>query len=313
MNNFWEKLKKKGAPIYVLAPMAGVTDSPFRQLCKEFGADVAVSEMASVAALTHAPAKTLAMLKSVKSEKPYVVQLFGSSPEQFAKAVRKLSQDKKLKIDGFDINFGCPVPKVLKQGAGSALFKDVAKSREVIEAVLANTNLPVSVKTRAKVGSVSVIDWLKAMSDLPIAAIMIHGRTLAQGFAGEVDASIIKEARKYFKGIIIANGGVNDLASAEKLLKISKADGLGLGRGVYGRPWLFKELKQQKPINKNKKEIFKLMIKHAKLAKSYNNNFNEFKKHLLWYVSGLSDAKKIRQELIKINGFEELKKFKISK
>ncbi len=312
MSNFWEKLKKTGRPIYVLAPMAGITDWPFRQICREFGSDVVVSEMASVAALAYSPAKTLAMLANPKKVRPYVVQLFGSSPEQFAKAVKLLSRQSKIKIDGWDINFGCPVPKVLKQGAGSALFKDLKKSRQVIEAVLANTNLPVSVKVRSKVGSITVIDFLKTIKDLPVAAIMIHGRSLAQGFAGPVDAGIIKQARQYFKGVIIANGGVNDLASAKKLLAESGADGLGLARGVLGKPWLFQELKGKNEKVKAKSSqdlrfIKKVIIKHGRLVEKYNGNFQDFRKHLCWYASGLPKAKDLRQKFIKVNSLAEIK------
>lgn len=316
MANFWEKLKKSGQPILVLAPMAGVTDSPFRQICREFGADVLYSEMASVAALAYAPAKTLAMLASQKSEAPYVIQLFGAEPKQFAKAACLLTDKKKIKAwgiknyhlpDGLDINFGCPVPKVLKQGAGAALFKDLKKSRLVIEAVLNSTNLPVSIKIRAAAGSVKAEDFLKNIQPLPISAVMIHGRTLTQGFSGSVDAQIIKEARQYFSGVILANGGVKNLLGGEKLLAASGADGLGLATGALGRPWLFQELKKGRVINKNSKEIFALMLKHAKLVKKYNNNFQEFRKHLLWYVGGLPNSKKLRQELMAVNNFEELK------
>lgn len=315
MSNFWEKLNKIGRPILVLAPMAGITDSPFRRLCKRFGADVVVSEMASVAALAYSPAKTLAMLTSAKSERPYVVQLFGSNPEQFAKAVKLLSSNKKIKIDGFDINFGCPVAKVLKQGAGCALFKDLAKSRQIIEAVLNNTDLPVSVKVRAKVGSVTVIDFLKNIKDLPVSALMIHGRTLAQGFSGPVDYKIIKEARQYFKGVIIANGGINNLADAERTLKVSHADGLGIGRGALGRPWIFQELKNKKTSQPDvAANAFsygepqkKIILKHAKLVAKYNGNFGEFRKHLCWYSAGMSGGKKLRQEMVKVNSFNDVK------
>lgn len=304
MNNFWEKLKKTSRPILVLAPMAGITDSPFRQICKDFGADVVVSEMASVAALVHSPAKTLSMLTSVKKEKPYVVQLFGSKPEQFAKAVKLLNNNKKIKIDGFDINFGCPVAKVLKQGAGSALFKDLVKSREVIEAVLNNTKLPVSVKIRSKVGSVTAIDFLKNIQDLPVSAVMIHGRTLAQGFSGKADYKIIKEARQYFKGVIIANGGVNDWVVATELLAKSGADGLGLARGVLGKPWLFREIRRKKT---SKVDVKNIILKHAKLVDKYNGNFGEFRKHLCWYSAGLSDAKRLRKEFVKVDSLRDVK------
>jgi nifR3 family TIM-barrel protein len=323
MSNFWEKLKKTGSPVLVLAPMAGITDSPFRQICRGFGADVVVSEMASATALVYAPKKTLAMLTSVKAEAPYVIQLFGSNPEHFAKAVKLLTDIKAVKKlgvsnyrlpDGLDINFGCPVAKVLKQGAGCALFKDLAKSRQVIEAVLANTNLPVSIKTRTQAGQVNILDWLDNIADLPISALMIHGRTLAQGFSGPVDYKIIKEARQHFKGVIIANGGINNSTGAKEVLKASVADGLGIGRGALGHPWIFQELqpKADPPLaEKNKKtpprDVRKIILQHAKLVEKYNGNFGEFRKHLCWYATGLPNAKKLRGEFIKVNSLKDVK------
>ncbi len=315
MNNFWLKLKQPQRAIYALAPLAGITDSPFRQLCREYGADVVYSEMASVAALSHAPAKTLELLKATKKEAPYVVQLFGARPEQFARAARLISHNKTIKADGLDINFGCPVSKVMKQGAGAALFKDLTKARQVIEAVLANTDLPVSVKVRSRVGQVTVIDFLRAIKDLPIQAVMIHGRSLAQGFSGPVDAKIIKQARRYFAGVILANGGVKDIVSAKTLWQESAADGVGIGRGALGRPWIFAELKAKsenvKSTTKNFKDlefIKQVIIKHAKLVERSGGNFQEFRKHLCWYVAGLPNAKKLREQFIKVNSLGDVRK-----
>ncbi len=305
MNNFWLKLKQPQRAIYALAPLAGITDSPFRQLCREHGADVVYSEMASVAALSHAPAKTLELLKATKKEAPYVVQLFGARPEQFARAARLISHNKTIKADGLDINFGCPVSKVIKQGAGAALFKDLTKARQVIEAVLANTDLPVSVKVRSRVGQVTVIDFLRAIKDLPIQAVMIHGRSLAQGFSGPVDAKIIKQARRYFAGVILANGGVKDIVSAKTLWQESAADGVGIGQGALGRPWIFQELKNKKTSRPDVKEI---ILKHAKLVEKYNGNFGEFRKHLCWYAAGLPNAKKLREQFIKVNSLGDVRK-----
>ena len=208
MKNFWHKLKKRaelGEPILALAPMAGITDSAFRQIAKSFGADVVYSEMASAAALTYNHEKTLELLKFSKKERPYVVQLFGAKPEHFAKAVQIV--EKKIKPDGFDINFGCPVKKVARQGAGAVLMNDLKLSREIVEACLKNTNLPVSIKIRSRVGAITALDFLKNLADLDISAVMIHGRSMAQGQRGEVDWKIIKKSRPLVKGVLLANGG----------------------------------------------------------------------------------------------------------
>ena len=325
MNNFWLKLKnsrrKAGQAIYALAPMAGVTDSAFRQICKDFGADVVYSEMASATALAYNPAKTLAMLKFSPKERPYVVQLFGSKPEHFAKAVELIQE--KIKPDGIDINFGCPVPKVARQKAGAELFKDLKLSREVLKSVIANTTLPISIKTRTKVGSVDILQFLKNVSDLDIKAVMIHGRTFAQGFSGPVDCEIIKkarlrpawrdsggQARQFFNGIILANGGAVDRQTTQDLLAKTRADGIGIGQGALGRPWIFTEIKSLKFKVKSPEKIFKVALRQAKLAYKLKGEqgIKEMRKHLCWYVQGLAGARKLREKLVRAESLAEIKK-----
>lgn len=311
--NFWIKLNNKNKAILALAPLAGFTDSAFRQICKKYGADVLYSEMASATALFYnqksKESTTLDLLKFDRQiEKYYVVQLFGANPEHFAVAARIISE--KIKPDGIDINFGCPVPKIIKQGAGSGLMKNLKSARAVIEAVIANTDLPVSIKIRTQAGAVDMIKFLQNISDLPVAAVMIHGRSLAQGFAGSADWKTIKDARKYFKGIILANGGINDLGSAQKALRESRADGLGLARGILGRPWLFKEIKKDKQINLSQKQIFKIALSHAELEKEQKGKRGiiEFRKHIVWYMQGMTGAAKLREQLVKVNSLAEIKK-----
>ena len=201
MNNFWLKLKnsrrKAGQAIYALAPMAGITDSAFRQICKDFGADVVYSEMASATALVYNPAKTLAMLKFSPKERPYVVQLFGSKPEHFAKAVELIQE--KIKPDGIDINFGCPVPKVAKQKAGAELFKDLKLSREILKTVIANTTLPISIKTRTKVGSVDILQFLKNVSDLFNPEFAINFRTKNNGEISSLTINLQSEPVEFIR------------------------------------------------------------------------------------------------------------------
>jgi tRNA-dihydrouridine synthase B len=169
--------------------------------------------------------------------------------------------------------------------------------------------LPVSIKIRAKVGKVTAEEFLKNISDLPVAAAMIHARTQAQGFSGEPDWQIVKKARKYFKGVLLANGGINDLATAEKTWKASGADGLGLARGVLGRPWLFTEIKKDKIINLPAEEIFKIAFGHAALVDRLKGKTGlvELRKHLVWYVAGLSGAAKIREQLVKVGSLQDIK------
>lgn len=297
--------------------MAGITDSPWRQICKSQGAVVVYSEMASATALVYNPKKTLELLRSTKKESPYVIQLFGSKPEHFSQAVKLLMDKRKIKElgvkgyrlpDGFDINLGCPVKKILKQDAGSKLFQNLPLAKQVIQAVIDNTDLPVSIKIRSEAGIVDCLQFLKYMKDLDIKAIMIHGRSQKQGFVGPIDFAIIKQAGKIFKGIIIANGGVINLETATELIQATGADGIGIARGAMGNPWLFKAIKQGKEIVKDQKEVMKMILKHAKLVKAYNNNFNEFRQHLLWYVAGLSGAKELRSAFVKCNSLAEVER-----
>lgn len=315
--NFWKTLKKRSEPILALAPLAGFTDSAFRQIGWSYGAAVLYSEMASATALFYNPQikgnQTLKLLEfNPIREKYYVVQLFGAQPEHFAVAARLISQH--IRPDGLDINFGCPVPKIIKQGAGSGLMLDIRRARLVIEAVLANTDLPVSIKIRAGVKDVSALDFIQAIADLPIAAIMIHGRTLQQGFSGPVDWQLMKQARRYFSGIILANGGINDLATAQQALKISQADGLGLARGALGRPWLFKEIITNQQIDLSLPEVFKIALRQATLVNQYKGRSGiiGLRKHLVWYLMGRPGASRLREQLVKVSSLEDVKKILIA-
>lgn len=304
MVNFWAKLDNK--PILALAPMAGVADAAFRRICKPYGVDVLYSEMASVTALVYAPQKTLELVEFDKMEQPYVVQLFGSNPEHFAVAAKIITE--KVKPDGIDINFGCPVKKIQKQGAGAVLMKDMKKAKDCIKATIDNTDLPVSIKTRTKVDTVGVHDFLETISDLDIKALMIHGRSLAQGFSGAIDTKVIKRAKDYFGGVLLANGGINDCSIAKNILDSTDADGLGVARGCMGRPWIFKEIKEGANIAKTKSEIFDIALEHAKLAYRLKGDLGviEMRKHLCWYVHGMSGAREFRQKLVGVNTLADI-------
>lgn len=306
--NFWQEIEK---PILALAPMAGFSDSPFRIITSEYGADVVYSEMASAASIffhqEDLSNRTFDILKFSPSQKAYyVVQLFGSEPEHFAVAAKLV--ERVIEPDGIDLNFGCPVGKVVKQGAGADLMKDLPRARKIIEAVLASTSLPVSIKIRAGAGTNSALDFLANISDLPVSALMIHGRTLAQGFVGDINCQIIKESRQHFSGIILANGGINNLDQAQYILQSTSADGLGFARGVLGKPWLFREFKEKKEINLSKKEIAELAIKHAKLEEELKGPgaIVEFRKHLCWYAQGISGASNLRSKLVKVSNAKEV-------
>ncbi|HQL11937.1 MAG TPA: tRNA-dihydrouridine synthase family protein, partial [bacterium] len=170
--NFWEDLKQKNKPILALAPLAGITDSAQRQLCKYFGADVLYTEMVSSDGLFYNSKTTLAMLKIESSEHPVILQLFGKDPEKY-KIASKIVEEHGF--DGIDINFGCPAKKVVAHSGGVSLMKDLDKCKTIIEAVLNSTSLPVSIKIRAGINNITAIDLIEKIKDLPISAIMIHG------------------------------------------------------------------------------------------------------------------------------------------
>lgn len=306
-NNFWQKLNK---PILALAPMAGYTNFVFRRLCQKEGADVVYSEMASATALFYNKAeknKTLKLLQKYKGEKNYVVQLFGGDEKHFPLAVKIV--EEKIKPDGIDINCGCPVSKVIKQKAGVDLMRESKRARKIIKAVIDNTNLPVSIKIRKEAYGVSALNFVKCLADLNIAAIMVHGRSLSQGFSGPIDFSIIKEIKKIFPRKVIANGNIYDLNIAIETLKKTKADGIALGRGSLSRPWLFREIKNNQELEFGKKELFSYIINHAKeVEKNYGESgIIELRKHLCFYFQGIKKASYYREKLVKVNNTKEIK------
>jgi tRNA-dihydrouridine synthase B len=344
MKNFWQKSKK---PILALAPMAGFTDSAFRQICRQFGADVVYSEMASASGLFYNPKKTLELLKFDKKEKPYVVQLFGSQPEHFAKAARIVTE--KIKPDGIDINLGCPVKKVMKTGAGCALMLDYKLAQKIIKAVCENTAFPVSIKIRAgitginlpkvKPSGISAVDFIQKIKDLPFSAVMIHCRTFEQVFSGSPDYSLAEKIKKIIPDkIVLANGGINPAADALKIIKdYPEVDGLGIARGALGQPWIFGEIKDLlkchpariPPWWKHSKNLIELgsstglrmtnsccfnqikktLLNHLILTVKNKGaqGFKEFRVHIGWYIQGFPGASELRRKLILAKDIQEFK------
>ena len=231
-------------PILALAPMAGITDSAFREICRKNGADVVYSEMASVSALFFKPGKTLELLKFGKKERPYVIQLFGKDPKHFAKATQIVT--KELKPDGIDINFGCPAKKVFGHGSGCALMPQKELAREIISAVCENTDLPVSIKIRAGIKDLTAIHFIENIKDLPFTAVMVHGRTYEGGFSAVPNFEIVEKIKKFIPDkIVLANGGINTPEDAKNVLeKYPTLDGLGIARGSWGKPYLFSQIKE---------------------------------------------------------------------
>jgi len=335
MQNIWSKIKK---PILALAPMAGYTDSAFRLICLENGADIVYTEMTSVEAIWRKNKKTLKMLELLPKEKNVILQLFGNKPESFKKALKTISKIQPArpsggfptcpsvrrvsKISGIDINLGCPAHKVTKTGSGAALMDNKQLARKIIQTVLENTKLPVSIKMRSQVKNTSAIDFIKYIKDLNISAVMIHCRSLKQKFSGPVDFSIIKKIKKLLPNIpILTNGGINTPEQAKNILEKTNVNGIGIARGSLGNPFIFSSTKKYLKNNNykkiNNKNIKKTMIQHAEYFLKYNSSFAKatadkqnlvpLRKQLLQYFKGQKNASEIRQKIIKVKSLEDLK------
>lgn len=297
-----------------------------------YGCDVAYSEMASVSALFFKPQKTMELLKFNASERPYVVQLFGKDPEHFAVAAKIVST--QVKPDGIDINFGCPAKKVFGHGSGCALMPQTALTREIISAVCANTDLPVSIKIRAGIEgrdainrvSTTALQFIESIKDLPFSTVMVHGRTYEGGFSSVPDFAIVEAIKKILPDkIVLANGGIHTPEDAQTILKNHPTiDGLGLARGVWGRPYLFDEIKRTLGVSRPHRaldtqcpsaveydfeKIKKLATEHAELlwqSKGALGMF-EIRKHMSWYMKGFAHASEMRQKLVQAKSMEEIK------
>lgn len=300
-------------PILAIAPMAGITDSAFRQICQENGCDVAYSEMASVSALFFKPAKTLELIKSGSAERPYVVQLFGKDPAHFAKAAQIVTSE--IKPDGIDINFGCPAKKVFGHGSGCALMPQPELAREIIAAVCNNTDLPVSIKIRAGIKDTTALHFIQAIKDLPFTTIMVHGRTYEGGFSSMPDFAVAEEIKKIVPDkIVLANGGIHTPEDTQKIMgEYPNLDGLGIARGAWGKPYLFSQIKEMQDVGKytayDFSKIREIAIRHANLLWKNKGatGMLEIRKHLAWYFKGFPNASELRQKLVRAGSVEEIK------
>ncbi|HLC64135.1 MAG TPA: tRNA-dihydrouridine synthase [Patescibacteria group bacterium] len=316
MQNFWQKLPK---PFLALSPMVGVTDLPFRLTCRKYGADLVYTEMIMVQALAHKNKKTMELAAVDKKEMPIVLQLGGNDPELFYKASKIAAEE--IRPSGLDLNFGCPAKKVAGHGSGVALLRDLNRSREIIQAAIEGAQgLPVSLKTRTQIKTedkgktITSLDLLEKIKDLPLAAVMIHGRSFEAPWIEEVDYGYIRKVRELYNGILIANGGIDSPMKAKQVLKLTRADGLAIGHGVYGQPWIFNQVKQYLKTGRYDDlpwdEKRKIAIEHAKLAFRIKGEHGliELRKQLLWYVKGLPNATGYRSQLVQLKTVGEIKK-----
>ncbi|MBP9500185.1 MAG: tRNA dihydrouridine synthase DusB [Acetoanaerobium sp.] len=291
-----------------LAPMAGVTDLPFRLICKQFEASLLYTEMINAKAVCYEDKNTFDMLLVEDEEKPVAVQIFGSEPGFMAEAARTLTELNRFEI--IDINMGCPAPKVVKAGDGSALMKDPKLAYEIVNKVKAATKLPVTVKFRKgwDEQSINALEFGKLMQEAGADAVTLHGRTREQYYSGTADWEIIKELKEKLTIPVIANGDITSFEAAERILDITKADALMIGRGAQGNPFIFKEVNDYMESAILPKEISPKLkidtaISHYKLALKYKTQHKavtEMRKHLGWYLKGLKNSARIKDHINKM-------------
>lgn len=286
-----------------LAPMAGITDLPFRLICKEMGAGLVYTEMVSAKALLYGDEKTKTLITSDRREKPLAVQIFGSDLESIEFAVKYLNEY----ADIIDINMGCPAPKVTKNGDGSKLLLNLELVKRIVETAVKNSKVPITVKMRKGWDNEHIValEASKIIEQAGASAITIHGRTRSQFYTGEADWDIIKQIKQQVSIPVIGNGDVKSAEDAKRLLDTTGADAVMIGRASIGNPWIFKEtiqyLKDKSLINlPTSEEKLSIMIKHLELAckiKGENIAVKEMRKQFACYTKSLENSSQLRCEI----------------
>ncbi len=296
-----------------LAPMAGVTDLAFRLICKEKGCDLLYTEMINAKALCYDDEKTKKMLNIRDEEHPISVQIFGSDPDYMGRATEILNEYPN---EILDINMGCPAPKVVKNGDGSALMKNPKLAGEVLKAVVNNSIKPVTLKIRKgwDDNSINALEIAKIAEDAGISAIAVHGRTREQYYSGVADWDIIKQVKETVKIPVIGNGDVFDIKAAIKMLDKTGCDAIMIGRGSQGNPWIFNQINSYLDSGiiipePSVEEKISTAIKHLNLALEEDGEYvavREMRKHIAWYLKGLKKSARLRDEINKIESYEEV-------
>ena len=296
----------------ILAPMAGITDLPFRMIVEKFEPGLVCTEMVSAKALYYGDEKTKMLLNTNGEKRPISMQIFGSDPETMGYAAKYVSEI----ADILDINMGCPAPKVVKNGDGSKLLLDLNKVEEIIKAVVTNSKIPVTLKFRKGWDNAHIVacEVAKIAEKNGISAITIHGRTRDEFYSGKADLEIIKQVKNSVTIPVIGNGDIIDEESAKYMFEYTGVDGIMIGRGAMGNPWIFKQIqyyletdkKLSKPTLKEKNEILKEHIELAIKEKGEKVAIKEMRKHIACYTKNLKDASVFRNEINHIDNKEEL-------
>lgn len=297
----------------ILAPMAGVTDLPFRLLCKEQGAGLLCMEMVSAKAILYNNKNTETMLEIHKDEVPVSLQLFGSDPDIISKIAKKV-EERPFSI--LDINMGCPVPKIVNNNEGSALMKNPKLAEEIIHKTVMAIRKPVTVKIRKGFDEnhINAVEMAKRAEFAGASAIAVHGRTREQYYSGQADWDIIRQVKEVVSIPVIGNGDVSSPETAKQIIEETGCDGIMIGRAVRGNPWIFHQINtflktgalEEKP---SRDEVIKTIIKHASMQKEIKGDYTgirEMRKHLSWYTAGYPNSAKLRLMINAMESFEEL-------
>ena len=298
---------------YILGPMAGVTDLPFRLLCREQGAGLLCMEMVSAKAIYYNNRNTESLLEIHPDEKPVSLQFFGSDPKIMSEMAKRI-EERPFAI--LDINMGCPVPKVVKNGEGSALMKNPKLVYEIVSAIVKAIDKPVTVKIRKGFDDdhVNAVEIAKIIEEAGAAAVAVHGRTREQYYSGKADWDIIRQVKEAVSIPVIGNGDVTSPQKAEELVMQTGCDGIMIARGAQGNPWIFSEMIHweetgELPPRPDKDEVREMMLRHARLQLEYKGEFSgirEMRKHVAWYTKGLKGAARLREKVNAVESLEEL-------
>ena len=295
----------------LLAPMAGITDLPFRLICEKYGAGLTVTEMVSSKGIYYNDSKTKLLLNVSGEKRPVSAQIFGSDIEAMKYASEYVSEF----VDIVDINMGCPAPKIVKNGDGSKLLLDLKLAENIAKEVVKSSKVPVTVKIRKgwDNNNIVAVEIAKRLENVGVSAITIHGRTRAEYYSGNADWEIIRKVKEVVSIPVIGNGDITSKEDAKKMFEQTNVDGIMIGRGSIGNPWIFEEiinyLEGKEPRIIDKKEKLETIIKHIELEieeKGENVGIKEMRKHLAHYIRNGKDASLIRQKINSIDNKKEL-------